>query len=99
MIGVNRNLVFSAGLKIPLRDALNMDTPLQPAEAAHPVSAVDMSSIPAKNDSRGVAVGPVATPPEEILNPVAGPDASVKATPAALDRYFFESLGAQNREA
>ena len=99
MIGVNRNLVFSAGLKIPLRDALNMDTPLQPAEAAHPVSAVDMSSIPSKNGTRGEHVGPAAALPEESLPAGTGPGARVGATPAALDQYLFESSGADFQKA
>jgi len=75
-----------------------MDTPLQPAEAAHPVTTVDMSSIPFKNISRGVGVGPMTTEPDDnpIASddlPVAGPDTSVKATPAELDQYFFNPPG------
>lgn len=77
---------------------MNMDTPLQPAETAHPVNTVDMSSIPYKNISRGFAVGPMSTPPDDnpIASddlPVAGPDASVEATPAELDQYFFDPPG------
>lgn len=88
----------AAGLRIPLRDALNLDTPLQPLEAAHPAAAVDMSSIPSKNGSFGVVVGPAADPPDAATlsagaGVAAGPDASVKAVPAELDRYFFDAPG------
>ena len=85
-----------------------MDTPLQPAELAHRAAAVDMSSIPSKNGSSslGVLVSPTATPDEVItisaaaaaVAAAAGPDASVEAVPAELDRYFFDAPGDSARQ-